>query len=136
MYCCILVSLSLLVSSSFDRMFSNSLANFDLSADEVVDFDDDEAFILMPEEEDDDDLWWLLLLLLMLLVVVSLVELLCEGSTPRLMNGCGSLTALFTVLAMLRAAVAVWPPFCFFIDSTLEKKNISEEAKLARRTLK
>ena len=39
------------------------------------------------------------------------------------MNGCGSrITALFTVLAMLRAAV-VWPPFCFFMDSTLKKSH-------------
>ena len=71
MYCCILVSLSLLVSSSFDRMFSNSFANFDLDFDEVL--------ILMPEEDDDDDDLWLLLLLLLLLiaeVVVSLEELL------------------------------------------------------------
>ena len=115
MYCCILDSLSLRVSSSFDKMFSNSLANFDLSADE----DDDEAaapfddvLTLMPEEEDDDDDLWLAE---EEEAVVSLDELFEEGSTPRLMNGCGSLTA-FTVLAMLRAAV--WPPFCFFIDST------------------
>ena len=70
-YCCILVSLSLLVSSSFVRMFSNSLANFDLSDDF------DEALILMPEEDD-------------LLVAVSLEELLLlseAGSTPRLMKG-------------------------------------------------
>ena len=72
-YCCILVSLSLLVSSSFVRMFSNSLANFDLSLSD----DFDEALILMPEEDD-------------LLVAVSLEELLLlseVGSTPRLMKG-------------------------------------------------
>ena len=107
-------SLSLRVSSSLDRMFSNSLANFDLSADD----DDDDAFddvlTLMPEEEDDDDDLWLAEEAAAA-VVASPDELLDEGSTPRLMNGCGSLTA-FTVLAMLRAAV--WPPFCFFIDST------------------